>query len=247
MFDKALSRIEIVSYHWGLQRGSGLGKKVFDSLAQAVSKRKVKLSIIHTTNKTEDERYDTMDLLRLAPDLVGVRSISMPNLIKGGGVLHSKLLVADRKHFYLGSANLSDRGLTKTKEMGILVTNCPALAEDAAKLFDVYWELGGRGSIPKEWTRDFGTKINLENPMTVRNSLDGQLLHTYFGSSPSPFCPKGRSDDLSVLIHAITEANQFINVAVADYAPMNVFGKQRKPWPVLDDLLREGNSQICFA
>ena len=56
-----------------------------------------------------------MDLLRLAPDLVSVRSISMPLLIKGGGVLHSKLLVADRRHFYLGSANLSDRGLTKTK------------------------------------------------------------------------------------------------------------------------------------
>ena len=55
----------------------------------------------------------------------------------GGGVLHSKLLVADRKHFYLGSANLSDRGLTKTKEMGIFVTNCPKLAENAGNLFEV--------------------------------------------------------------------------------------------------------------
>lgn len=75
--------------------------------------------------------------------------------------------------------------------------------------------------------------------MTVRNSIDGQVLNAYFGSSPSPFCPKGRSDDLSILIHAITQADKYIHVAVADYAPMNVFGKQRKPWPVLDDLLRE--------
>lgn len=89
-----------------------------------------------------DERYDTVDLMKLARDLVSVRSISMETLIKGGGVLHSKLLVADRRHFYLGSANLSDRGLTKTKEMGVLVSNCPTLAEDSAKLFDVYWELG---------------------------------------------------------------------------------------------------------
>ena len=73
----------------------------------------------------------------------------------GGGVLHSKLLVADRKHFYLGSANLSDRGLTKTKEMGILVTNCPELADDAAKLFDVYWELGGLQNVPKKWPTTF--------------------------------------------------------------------------------------------
>ena len=75
----------------------------------------------------------------------------MPALIQGGGVLHSKLLVADRRHFYVGSANLSDRGLTKTKEMGLLVTNCPALAEDAAKLFEVYWHMGGTSRIPKSW------------------------------------------------------------------------------------------------
>ena len=151
----AESKIEIVSYHWGLQKGSGLGKKVYDTLAKAVKARQVKLSIIHTSNKTEEERYDTVDLLKLAPDLVSVRSISMPTLIKGGGVLHSKLLVADRKHFYLGSANLSDRGLTKMKEMGIFVRNCPVLADDAAKLFDVYWQLGGLQKIPKKWPTSF--------------------------------------------------------------------------------------------
>lgn len=83
------------------------------------------------------------------------------------------------------------------------------------------------------------TRINLEHPLTVKNSINGHSLNAYFGSSPSPFCAKGRSDDLSILIHAITQANKYIYVAVADYAPMNVFGKQRKPWPVLDDLLRQ--------
>ena len=86
---------------------------------------------------------------------VSVRSISMPALIQGGGVLHSKLLVADRRHFYVGSANLSDRGLTKTKEMGLLVTNCPTLAEDAAKLFEVYWHMGGTNRIPKSWPSSY--------------------------------------------------------------------------------------------
>ena len=53
-----------------------------------------------------------------------------------------------RKHFYLGSSNLSDRGLTKTKEVGVLIMNCPKLAQDAAKLFEVYWELGRNDKIP---------------------------------------------------------------------------------------------------
>ena len=60
----------------------------------------------------------------------------------------TKLNLHFRKHFYLGSANLSDRGLTRTKEMGVLVTNCPRLASDAAKLFEVYWELARRGTVP---------------------------------------------------------------------------------------------------
>ena len=76
--------------------------------------------------------------------------------------------------------------------------------------------------------------------MTVQNSVDGQMVQAYLGSSPSQFCPKGRSDDLSILTNAIAQSESFIYVAVADYAPMNVFGKNRKPWPVLDDLLREG-------
>ena len=83
LFDLAKVKIEIVSYHWGLQKGSGLGQQVYDSLARAVTDRKVNLSIIHTANKTEDERYDTIDLLKLDPDLVSVRSIHMPLLIEG--------------------------------------------------------------------------------------------------------------------------------------------------------------------
>ena len=55
-----------------------------------------------------------------------------------------------RKHFYVGSANFDWRSLTQVKEMGVLVTNCPCLAQDMGKIWDVYWALGGTGkSVPK--------------------------------------------------------------------------------------------------
>ena len=93
----------------------------------------------------------------------------------------------------------------------------------------------------------FRSKINLDNPLRVKNSVDGETILTYFGSSPPPLCPPGRTDDLSILIHAISQSEEYIYVAVSDYAPMNVFGKNRKPWPVLDDLLREGKIEwnVC--
>ena len=79
--------------------------------------------------------------------LLLIGNVKRHNTLKNN---HFKTCSIFRKHFYLGSANLSDRGLTKTKEMGVLVTNCPTLAEDAAILFDVYWELGGRNKLIKE-------------------------------------------------------------------------------------------------
>ena len=63
----------------------------------------------------------------------------------------------------------------------------------------------------------YSTRINLENPYAVKNSQDGQMLQIYLGSSPSPFCPNGRSDDLSILTHAISQADEFVYVAVSDY------------------------------
>ena len=45
---------------------------------------------------------------------------------------------------------------------------------------------------------------------------------------------------LFTLKHAIASADKFIFVAVSDYVPMNVFGKVKRRWNVLDDLLREG-------
>ena len=48
-----------------------------------------------------------------------------------------------RKHFYVGSANFDWRSLTQVKELGVLALNCPTLAKDMSKIYQVYWDLGG--------------------------------------------------------------------------------------------------------
>ena len=56
-----------------------------------------------------------------------------------------------RMHFYVGSANFDWRSLTQVKELGVLAMNCPTLAEDMSKIFEVYWTLGGPNQqIPDE-------------------------------------------------------------------------------------------------
>ena len=66
----------------------------------------------------------------------------------------------------MGSANFDWRSLTQVKEMGVLVLDCPSLAKDMAKIFDVYWKLGGSGkAVPATWPSSLSTDINANNPL----------------------------------------------------------------------------------
>lgn len=58
-------------------------------------------------------------------------------MLLGGGVLHTKLWIIDRRHFYLGSANMDWRALTQVKELGVVGYNCSCVAQDLGKIFDV--------------------------------------------------------------------------------------------------------------
>lgn len=60
----------------------------------------------------------------------------MPRLV-GGGILHTKLWIADRKSAYIGSANTDWRSLSQVKELGLFISNCTCLLQDIAKIFDV--------------------------------------------------------------------------------------------------------------
>ena len=70
------------------------------------------------------------------------------------------------------------------------------MAEDAAKLFEVYWELAKIKTVPKTWSQEFSSEINIRSPQLVDNLDTGHYSKVYLGSSPKAFCPYGRTDDL---------------------------------------------------
>ena len=67
------------------------------------------------------------------------------NLVIGNG---DKSLYFSQ-HVYMGSANLGNRGTRRTKELGIVVKNCPKLAEDATKMISLYWSLYKLKKLPE--------------------------------------------------------------------------------------------------
>jgi phospholipase D3/4 len=121
------------------------------------------------------------------------------------------------------------------KELGVAVYNCPCLAADLKKLFDVYAELGKPESVlPKKWDQKFATTFNSQNPMQLL--MNDESLSVYFTvsltflyclvyvtmndlqSSPPQFVPTGREHDGDSLVRLIDEAQKFVYISVMDYA-----------------------------
>lgn len=241
LLDMAQDTIEIASFYWSM-RGSDLpspdgsswqGEALFDSLMKAGKEKKVKIRIVQS-KPDKPPVADTVDLAKNAG--AEVRTLDFSRL-QGYGILHTKMWLIDRKHFYVGSANLDWRSFTQVKEMGAVISECSCMAEDIGKIFGAYWYLAEPTSkIPSVWPPSFDTKFNNNTPMEV--SFNGTRFQSYMSSSPPTICPNGRSHDGQTIVEIIKEAEEFIHIAVMDYFPTTQFTKPRYYWPNIDDALR---------
>ncbi|XP_012528482.1 5'-3' exonuclease PLD3 [Monomorium pharaonis] len=236
----AQNTIEIASLYWTMKGddvipdySAKMGEQVFQSLLEAGRDRQITLKIAQNLPSRLSPNVDTQILAKKAN--AQVRSLNFAGLL-GGGVLHTKLWLIDRTHIYVGSANMDWRSLSQVKELGLMVLNCSCLANDYAKIFDVYWKLGEDGKVPSTWPDSFSTKINIDNPMNFTNMDNKYKL--FIASSPPPFSPKGRSNDLDAIVHCIAKAEKFIYISVMDYFPLTIYTAQIKYWPIIDNALR---------
>nr|XP_034172549.1 5'-3' exonuclease PLD3-like isoform X3 [Osmia lignaria] len=240
LISMAQERIEIASFYWTLRRedvypddSAKQGEEIFASLLRAGRDRNIELTIAQNQPSRVSPNVDTELLAKKAN--AKVRSLNFAALL-GGGVLHTKLWLIDRTHVYVGSANMDWRSLTQVKELGLLVLNCSCLANDYAKIFDVYWMVGQEGKVPPAWPDSLSTKINLKNPMKF-TFMDNKYK-TFISSSPPPFSPKGRTDDIDAILYSIEKAEKFIYIAVMDYFPLTILTPKIRYWPIIDDALR---------
>ncbi|KAJ8308717.1 hypothetical protein KUTeg_013591 [Tegillarca granosa] len=240
LMEYATESIEIASFYWTLRpsdlpfhdNSTWQGESVFDTLMSAGKDRHLKIKIVQ--NKPDPPNKDTEELAKYGG--AEVRTLDVGRLL-GSGILHTKMWLIDRQHFYVGSANLDWRSLTQVKELGALITNCSCMAQDMGKLFDAYWYLGtNTSSIPSQWPPTYNTNIN--NNSTMKINYNGTMATTYLSSSPPPFCASGRTNDIDAIVSVIHQAEKFVYIAVMDYFPTTQFISPRKYWPVIDDALR---------
>lgn len=236
LINSSTSSIDIGSFYWTLRSNevanhssSADGEQIFQALMKYGKLRSGKrgtrkLRIAQNLPSKDNPNVDTAVLAKRGA--AEVRSVNFPRLI-GSGILHTKVWVVDDKHVYLGSANMDWRSLTQVKELGVLIEDCACLAQDMAKIFNVYWQMGeDDAKIPNKWPDSLSTKINLNTPATVNYSAAHEA-NVFISSSPGKMNPKGRTHDLEAIQNTILKAEKFVYISVMDYFPTFLY----KPHP----------------
>ncbi|XP_029981787.1 phospholipase D4 [Sphaeramia orbicularis] len=239
LISMATDQLDVASFYWTLtgedinvNSSSDIpGREILEQL-EALPSKNVSVRLVTSLPTV---RTNSTDFKILKEKGVHVRRVNFGRLT--GGVLHSKFWIVDRKHVFIGSANMDWRALTQVKEVGVVIYNCSSVAEDLRKIFHSYWEMGlPNSSLPQPWPSQYETKINKQHPLLVK--ADNISTQLYLAASPPMFCPSSRTQDLEALVSAISEAQHFVDVAVMDYFPSTRFERHQKYWPVIDDAIR---------
>ncbi|XP_054168605.1 5'-3' exonuclease PLD3-like [Oppia nitens] len=240
LISSATTTLDIASFYWSLlgtdvmphpDNSSIKGKEILDTIVTTTRRRDLITRIV--VNQTTTNNTD----LQLLASVANIRQLNFTRLI-GAGVLHTKFIIVDQKHVYIGSANMDWRSLTHVKEMGVVLYNCSVLANDLIKIFQVYWYLGTtNATIPKSWPQDWSTNYNKSNPLSL--SINEKPYNVFMSSSPKSFCPNGRTNDISAILSIIRNANKYIYIAVMDYYPQYLYSNYRAFWPLIDNELRK--------
>lgn len=235
----ATNQVDVASFYWTLtgediniNSSSDIpGKDILKELGELPS-RNVSVRVVTSIPSV---KTNSTDLKVLKEKGVQVRKVNFGRLTRG--VLHSKFWIVDRKHVFIGSANMDWRALTQVKELGVVVYNCTSLAKDLHKIFLSYWVMGrSNSSLPQTWPAEYDTDINKHHPLLVKT--DNVSSRLYLTGSPPSFCPPSRTQDLEAILSIISEAQHFVNVAVMEYFPSIRFEKPQRYWSIIDDAIR---------
>lgn len=119
------------------------GEEIFQALLKKGTTTKVPIKIVQNAPTQSEPNIDTEFLVKRKA--ATVRSLNFAQLL-GGGVLHTKLWLIDRQHFYVGSANMDWRSLTQVSfiipKYFFYFVSCPFFSIVSSKLFHFYQNYG---------------------------------------------------------------------------------------------------------
>jgi phospholipase D3/4 len=229
--------------------GADHGRDLLNALASAAG-RGVRIRILQGPGYPPQGDAESAQLVTDFPDLVSTSTVVMGDWYGGSGIMHQKLWIFDGSTIYLGSANMDWKSLTQVKELGVVVEDCPTLAEDATRYFEGWLAFS---ALPPEsvWVTDhaagitrkvppwsglvpgkqrqpspleearFHTPYNRDSPLAL--DLDSVSGEAFLTGCPDEVCAPARTRDQDGLVYTIEDAQRSVCVCVMDFAPISLF------------------------
>ncbi|XP_056265558.1 inactive phospholipase D5 [Pseudoliparis swirei] len=239
LLDEAKHSVEVVSPVWALNpwdlettpSAAKQGQLLFQRLL-GLKSRGVKLKIASSL-------INSAELKTLAAHNAEVHFVNMTAFTRGG--LHSSFWIVDRRHIYIGSADMDWRSLSKRKELGVVVYNCSCLALDLHRVFSFYWQLHERDYIPSIWSKRVTALYGRHDALELQ--LNASEAAAYVSTSPELFCAKDRTRDVDAIAEVIQSAKTFVFISVTDYLPLLIRSYRgtsvTRYWSPIDEMIRE--------
>ncbi len=246
LIDAANHSIYIVSFYWNMfdtifNETNKEGRNIMIRLKQAL-KRGITIKIIQDKNQ-----YNRRTIYNLRYLESGGASVVLLNMSKFypdyNAHLHTKLIIIDELHMFLGSANMDWRSFTQTKEIGVILYNCSSIVGDAMRIFNLYLYFAEDGLWPAP--PQYKLQYNMYNPASVY--LNGTLHHLYLTVSPELCCAAAHAGstndttlDLTAIVSVIGSASKHVLCSTLSYLPLILPDKHSKKYyfPFIDTAFR---------
>ncbi|XP_034544160.1 inactive phospholipase D5 isoform X2 [Notolabrus celidotus] len=239
LLDQAKRSVEVVSPVWALNPWDLETTPSTAKQGQLLFQRLLSLKSHGVKLKIASSLTNSPELKTLAAHKAEIRFLNMTALTRGE--LRSSFWIVDRKHIYIGSADMDWRSLSKRKELGLVLYNCSCLALDLHRVFSFYWQLHDRDYIPSIWSKRVTALYGRHDALELRfNSTEASA---YLSTSPEVFCSKDRTRDVDAIYQVIQSAKTFIFISVTDYLPLvsSTFRGTTitRYWSLIDEMIRE--------
>lgn len=224
--------------------GADHGRNLHQALADAAA-RGVQIRILQSPGFDGRGRQESDDLAAQFPDQIQIQQIQMADWY-GGGIMHQKMWIFDKRHLYIGSANMDWKSIAQVKELGVVVEDHPGLAADAGKQFESFWQFSQMAPAPvlaydsqagvdrlaPGWSAVRPERQRQPSPLALPQlAADGNIARplsfssngnqgdVFLTSSPPELCGPGRTDDLEGMLYTIRYAKEHIGISVMNFSP----------------------------
>ena len=164
---------------------------------------------------------------------IQVKTIDFSSL---GGIQHSKFIVVDQSHSFVGSANFDWLALTHIHEVGLNI-NDEQTGSGLETIYDQDWSVGSPIGTP-QFSINFHALQAPQNG-TQSGTVDTEVSGMQLVASPISDLPKGIPQSLNAIVQLLGTAKNSIKIQVYQYSTKSVSTTDKTTrWTALDTAIR---------